>query len=175
MRNNAGRIGRWEADGHFRSLDALKAKIEDWRNRGLVGCHDAVDRTTPLPCTFRVDEDTGPAARYTPEQVQEYLDEIREQVCSRCIEKPPGGPPCEPLGKVCGLELHLPDFVKAVHEVDSRFIAPYQEHNRCAICAGCEHQGASCCPCPMDYLLVLAVQAIETVDERHRSPALSGV
>ena len=40
----------------------------------------------------------------------EYLAEIRKQVCSRCVERPPGGPPCAPLGKQCGVEMHLRTF-----------------------------------------------------------------
>jgi hypothetical protein len=40
--------------------------------------------------------------------LDEYKSEIREQVCARCIHRPPGGPPCEPLGKRCGIELDLP-------------------------------------------------------------------
>ena len=27
-------------------------------------------------------------------ELAEYLDEIRREVCSRCVERPPGGPPC---------------------------------------------------------------------------------
>jgi hypothetical protein len=26
-------------------------------------------------------------------ELNEYLNEIRQQVCSRCVERPPGGPP----------------------------------------------------------------------------------
>jgi hypothetical protein len=96
----------------------------------------------------------------------EYLDEIREQVCSRCVERPPGGPPCAPLGKDCGVELHLPALVKAIHEVRSDTIAPYLEHDRQQICANCAFLHSSICPCPMDYLLVLIVDAVEKVDER---------
>ena len=104
---------------------------------------------------------------YAVQEVQEYLDEIRAQVCSRCVERQRGGPPCEPLGKRCGLELHLPRFLEAIHEVNSPFIAPYLENIRRRVCATCKHKGSDCCPCPMDYLLVLTTQAVETVDQRH--------
>ena len=33
---------------------------------------------------------------------------------SRCIERPPGGPPCAPLGKECGIEMHLPAVIDAI-------------------------------------------------------------
>src|SRR6266699_1168943 len=56
---------------------------------------------------------------YTQEELNEYLEEIRAQVCSGCVERPPEGPPCTPLGKVCGVELHLPQLVQAIHSVRS--------------------------------------------------------
>jgi hypothetical protein len=35
MRNNSRRIDQWQRIGHFNSLDALKAKLQDWKDRGL--------------------------------------------------------------------------------------------------------------------------------------------
>jgi hypothetical protein len=102
----------------------------------------------------------------TEEALQEYLDEIRQQVCERCIERPPGGPPCAPLGKMCGIEAHLPELIEAIHEVHSDRIDPYLEVDRRRICEHCAFLHSSACPCPMDYLLVLIVQAVETVDQR---------
>jgi len=99
-------------------------------------------------------------------ELAEYLAEIRKQVCSRCVERPFGGPPCAPLGKQCGVESHLPLLIDAIHKVNSDWIGPYLEQTRCSICATCPRQHASDCPCPMDYLSVLLVQAVETVDQR---------
>jgi len=99
-------------------------------------------------------------------ELTEYLDEIRAKVCSRCVERPPGGPPCAPLGKDCGIELHLPQLIESIHEVHDAWIEPYLEHNREAICAHCALLHSSICPCPMDYLSTLLVEAVETVDER---------
>jgi hypothetical protein len=96
----------------------------------------------------------------------EYLDEIRKQVCARCVERPPGGPPCAPLGKPCGIELHLPQLIDAIREVHSPLIEPYLDQNRQQICQKCVFLHSSICPCPMDSLAVLLVQAIETVDQR---------
>lgn len=103
----------------------------------------------------------------TETDVKEYLDEIREQVCSRCPERPPGGPPCAPLGKNCGVEMHLPQLVDSIHAVRSDLIDPYLAHNRSEICAHCALLHSSICPCPMDYLAVLVVEAVEAVDRRH--------
>jgi hypothetical protein len=103
---------------------------------------------------------------YTEAEVGEYLAEIRQTVCSRCVERPAGGPPCAPLGKQCGVELHLPLFLEAVHEVQSPLIEPYLENIHRRVCSQCARRGCDGCPCPLDYLLVLIVQAIETVDQR---------
>ncbi len=101
-------------------------------------------------------------------EMQEYLDEIRQDVCSRCVERPAGGPPCLPLGKPCGVELHLPQLVEAVHQVHSDLIEPYLTTNRREVCTSCPFlHNPSFCPCPMDQLAVLVVGAIETVDSRH--------
>ena len=102
----------------------------------------------------------------TETELTEYMDEIREQVCSRCVERPPNGPPCSPLGKQCGIEMHLPLIVNAIRDVRSDSIVPYLEHNRNHICETCIFHHSSICPCPMDYLAVLLVQAVETVDKR---------
>lgn len=99
------------------------------------------------------------------DQLSDYLHEIRERVCSRCIERPPGGPPCAPLGKVCGIELHLPQVVASIHRVKSPSLAPYLETNRKEVCEACAYYHSSICPCPMDYLAALLVDAVETVDE----------
>jgi len=96
-----------------------------------------------------------------------YLAEIRKSVCSRCVERPPGGPPCEPLGKRCGVEMHLPLLVDSIHQIRSNLLEPYLEHNREAICEQCTFLHSSICPCPMDYLSALIVEAVETVDQRH--------
>jgi hypothetical protein len=106
-------------------------------------------------------------------EITEYLNEIRKQVCSRCVERPPGGPPCAPLGKPCGIEMHLPQIVNAIHEVRSDWIGPYLENNRNQICETCAFHHSSICPCPMDYLAVLLVQAVETVDQRREEAKLS--
>ncbi len=102
-------------------------------------------------------------------ELKEYLEEIRQEVCSRCVERPYGGPPCEPLGKPCGVELHLPRLVEAVREVHSDLIGPYLARNRHEVCETCPYlHHAEYCPCPMDTLAVLVVEAIEAVEHRCR-------
>jgi hypothetical protein len=99
-------------------------------------------------------------------ELAEYLAEIREQVCSRCVERPPGGPPCAPLGKECGIEMHLPELIDAIHLVKSGLIETYLSKNRQQVCDHCTRQHSDTCPCPMDYLAVLLVEAVEAVDRR---------
>jgi len=102
----------------------------------------------------------------TEAELAEYLAEIREQVCRHCIERPPGGPPCAPLGKRCGIELHLADIVEIAHAARSRAIDPYIERFHCDVCSHCANRTTSQCPCPLESLLLLAIEAIEAVDER---------
>ena len=102
----------------------------------------------------------------TQQLLDEYMVAIREQVCSRCIERPAGGPPCAPRGKRCGVELHLPDIVELAHSVRGRAMDPYIERFHTDICEHCANRVTSQCPCPLDPLLLLAIEAIESVDER---------
>jgi pSer/pThr/pTyr-binding forkhead associated (FHA) protein len=101
--------------------------------------------------------------------LSEYLDEIRRTVCSRCVERPPGGPPCTPLGKLCGIELHLPRMIEAIHAVRADKIEPYLESSRRQICADCPLADGEHCPCPLQTLAVLVVEAVEAVDQRHNA------
>ena len=96
----------------------------------------------------------------------EYLGAIRDHVCSRCVERPPGGPPCSPLGKVCGIELHLPELLESIHRCDSVCIGPYLDETHKSVCGHCPHRGGEACPCPMDTLAVLLVEAVEEVDRQ---------
>ena len=62
--------------------------------------------------------------------------------------------------------MHLPALIDAIHQVRSNWIETYLENNRKRICNGCRLLNSSQCPCPLDYLAVLIVQAVETVDRR---------
>jgi hypothetical protein len=98
--------------------------------------------------------------------LDEYMTAIREQVCSRCVERPPGAPPCAPHGKRCGIELHLAEIVDVVHKSRGQAMDPYIERFHTDVCAHCANRPTNQCPCPLDYLLLLAVEAIESVDEQ---------
>ncbi len=106
---------------------------------------------------------------HAPASIDDYMSEIRRTVCSRCIDRPPDGPPCGPVGKRCGIELHLPELVDIVHGVHSARIDPYIDNFHGDICTVCENRTTSQCPCPLEYLLTLAVEAIERVDRQTNS------
>lgn len=100
------------------------------------------------------------------ENYDEYLAELRVQVCSRCVERQPDGPPCEPLGKLCGIEQHVPKLVEICRRTDSVWMDPYIDKLHDDICEDCAFKDAPTCPCPLKYMLQLAVEAIETVERR---------
>ena len=108
---------------------------------------------------------------YEGTDLEPYMATIREQVCSRCIERPPGGPPCQPLGKRCGVELNLRELVDAVHKEHANWMGPYIDRFHEDVCAHCENRPTDQCPCPLEYLLELAVEVIETVDKRRSQSA----
>lgn len=45
---------------------------------------------------------------------------------------------------------------------------PYIEAFHGDVCPQCANRGTNQCPCPLDCLLLLAVQAIEAVDDRRQ-------
>jgi hypothetical protein len=111
---------------------------------------------------------------YEGTELEDYLFAIREQVCTHCIDRPPGGPPCAPLGKRCGIEVNLARLVDVVHAVRSPAIDPYIDEFHNEVCAHCSYRLINECPCPLDYLLTLAVEAIEDVDQQRATTLRSG-
>lgn len=109
-----------------------------------------------------------------PAEYQDYLTELREHVCSHCIERREGCPPCAPHGKRCGIELHLPEMVQICRTTDNVLMDPYILKLHDVICKNCEFHDTADCPCPLDYLLELAVESIERV-ERRRLGQTNGV
>ena len=75
--------------------------------------------------------------------LDEYLSEIRKEACSRCVERPPGGPPCGPLGKWCGVENNLPELIDAVHDAHGRWMGPYCDSTERHVCEHCPAREAA--------------------------------
>ncbi len=105
----------------------------------------------------------------TQEDFSPHLAALRERVCSRCIVRRPGTPPCAPHGIACGIEQHVPELVRICRSTDSVLMNTYIERLHDEICNTCEFQNQPVCPCPLDYLLTLAVEAVEDVEARRRS------
>lgn len=99
-------------------------------------------------------------------ELEEYRRELRQQVCERCIVRRTGAPPCDAHGIGCGIELHLEQVIDICRSVDSTLIDPYLDRLRDEICANCTLRDREECPCPLQYLLPLAVAAVETVEMR---------
>jgi hypothetical protein len=110
----------------------------------------------------------------TLDELDEYRAELRAEVCSRCIEHQPGVPPCAPAGKACGIEQHLAGLVDICRTTDSQLIDPYIEKLHDTICSECVYKDTPVCPCPLDYLLQLAVEAVERVQRRRAQTSVSG-
>lgn len=100
-------------------------------------------------------------------QLDEYRAALRADVCSHCIERLPKAPPCAPLGKGCGIEQHLEALVTLCRTTDSALIDPYIEKLHDLVCPTCNDKTS--CPCPLDYLLQLAVESVEKVERRRAS------
>lgn len=103
---------------------------------------------------------------YTQEQLDEYLVEIRKHVCSRCIQRPPGGPPCAPHGKRCGIEMHFEQLIDVCRATRRNRLGPYVSRLHEHICTGCDNHNRGQCPCPLERLLLLAVDVVDAVDRR---------
>jgi hypothetical protein len=105
------------------------------------------------------------------DELEEYRAELRAEVCSRCIERRPGAPPCGALGKGCGIERHLPGLIELCRTTNSALMDPYIEKLHDTICSDCEYKDKPACPCPLDYLLQLAVETVEKVERRRTNEA----
>ena len=95
-----------------------------------------------------------------------YRDQLREDVCSHCVERLPNAPPCGAIGKGCGIERHIETLVEICRTTNSKLMDPYIDQLHELVCPNCEFKKRPTCPCPLDYLLQLAVEAVEKVQQR---------
>jgi len=56
--------------------------------------------------------------------------------------------------------------VELCRTTNSALIDPYIENLHDTICSDCEYKDKPVCPCPLDYLLQLAVETVENVERR---------
>jgi hypothetical protein len=98
---------------------------------------------------------------------EEYLAEVRKQVCGRCPERPPARAPFAPACWRCGIESQLPELIEAIHDADAELPEFGPAPAPRAVCARCSRLGGDTCPCPVASLATRVMQAVRTVDERH--------
>lgn len=132
-----------------RETSWLVSSRRDWRERNRYCCaRTHVAGTTAEP--FITPTDARSARR----------------ICSRCKDRPAGGPPCAPLGKPCEVELYLSELIETIHEVQDELIEPYRQSKQRLACSRCVYLHSDACPCPMDYWFVPILNAVELVDLR---------
>ena len=99
---------------------------------------------------------------------EDYETELKDEVCRRCVARLKGAPPCAPKGVGCGVERHVEKLVEICHAEDCVLIDPYLDRLHDEICRTCELRDTRNCPCPLEYLLPLAISVVESVDrQRH--------
>ena len=76
-----------------------------------------------------------------------------------------------PLGERCGIEINHAALIDAVHGVRSLTMDPYIDRFHDDVCTHCPNRVTDQCPCPLDALLLLAVEAIEGVDQHRQERA----
>jgi hypothetical protein len=100
--------------------------------------------------------------------LDEYMAETRNQLCNFCVSRRTGAHPASRRGSTAASEHHLAQLIEICRSVDSPLIDPYVDRLRDEICADCAFRERPECPCPLKYLLPLAVGAVEIVEERRR-------
>lgn len=108
------------------------------------------------------------------ERMEEYESLIKKRISVACPDRKDDGTCDPPEGRLCALELNLPEIVKAVRAVKSDKIIDYADSIRDIVCEQCinrdEHgeciyqDRMQCC---LDNFMVIVVDAIEEVDRRH--------
>jgi hypothetical protein len=72
------------------------------------------------------------------------------------------------------VEWHLPALVEMCRTIDSALMDPYIEKLYDTMCKDCEYKDKPACPFPLDYLLQLAVEAVEKVEHQRARGAAIG-
>ena len=103
------------------------------------------------------------------EQYRAYWEAIQRRVCRTCLDQADDGT-CGLTGRVCALELHLPEIVGALVGVRSDRMDDYVAAVEAQVCSRCSESAASgeCrvrdqAECALYALLPLVVEAVEEV------------
>jgi hypothetical protein len=113
------------------------------------------------------------------ERLDAIREALKERVCSICFDRNDDGTCGLPPGRVCAIEGHLPEIVKAVEAVESVDLAPYVDAIRAQVCPHCSEDEYGHCvfrdhfDCSVDNFLMLVVDAIEEVKKREGAGSIS--
>ena len=114
---------------------------------------------------------TMPAKAADP-RLQEYLDVIRRNVCTVCLDGRDDRS-CGLSGRTCAIESHLPGLVRALSSIESAKLEDYETEIRAQVCSKClEQDAAGRCElrdkgnCALDAYLTLVLDAVEEVNLR---------
>jgi hypothetical protein len=108
--------------------------------------------------------------------MQEYLDAVRNNVCTVCLDAVMHGSQfvrCGlPKGRTCPVEIFLPQVIDVVESVDSWLLDDYVKVLRERVCAICKHSDGDFCAlrlqadCALDRYFMLVTEAIQQVHTR---------
>lgn len=105
-------------------------------------------------------------------QVDVFREALKTRVCGICFDRNDDGTCGLPEGRVCALEGHLPEIVKAVESVHSFDLTPYVEGIRAKVCPSCSQDETGRCAfrerfdCSVDSFLMLVVETIEDIQRK---------
>jgi hypothetical protein len=103
------------------------------------------------------------------DRIDVFREALKERVCGICFDRNDDGTCALPKGRVCAIEAHLPEIVKAVESVHSFDLTPYVEGIRSQVCPNCSQDELGHCAfresfdCSVDNFLLLVVDTIEDV------------
>ena len=111
-------------------------------------------------------------AKAADARLQEYLDVIRRNVCTVCLDGRDDRS-CGLSGRTCAIESHLPALVRALSSIESSKLEDYETAIRAHVCSECvEQDAAGRCElrdngnCALDAYLMLVLDAVEEVNLR---------
>ena len=112
------------------------------------------------------------------DRIEVFREALKTRVCGICFDRNDNGTCGLPQGRVCALEGHLPEIVRAVESVHSFDLTPYVEGIRSQVCPNCNQDVNGRCAfrenfdCSVDNFLLLVVDTIEDVKRQQGEEAL---
>lgn len=103
--------------------------------------------------------------------MQKYIDAIRKNVCSICVDSSENGDCTLTNKEICAVEYYLPVILEVIHSINSENIEEYHNKMKDIICAEC-HAAVDkdhCylrddANCSLDRYFALIVETVKKVD-----------